>query len=273
MGAALLHRMRSGDVANWLALFATAGFFLAVVANELHYLQVFSTAWSADGFCISNKDLDPLLQSHAMCFYGDTVAAVLLWFTLRYSRQQGVAQRIVETLEPGVFGIFAHGCAHLWMGMRPELMQRERTPVGEMPVQKLFTVGGGLFLFWFFLLRSINKNISNRVWALLACAFTATQVLFVSPKFGFTFVHVGLMTVATAVALKRADKDQYYDLEGWVINLPITMMAWLEAATCETFLVHIGGHFWYDIEIPLSMFLFWWLAIRSVPTKESEKLE
>ena len=60
--------------------------------------------------------------------------------------------------------------------MRPELMQRERTPVGEMPVQKLVTVGGGLLLFWFFLLRSINKNISNRVWALLACAFTATQV-------------------------------------------------------------------------------------------------
>ena len=99
--------MRSGDVANWLALFATAGFFLAVAANELNYLQLFSAAWSADGFCISNKDKDPMLQSHALCFYGDTAAAVLLWFTLRWSQHQAVAPRIVETLKPGVFGIFA----------------------------------------------------------------------------------------------------------------------------------------------------------------------
>ena len=39
----------------------------------------FSPSFAQDGFCVSNKDGPVLMQSHALCFYEDTIFAILVW--------------------------------------------------------------------------------------------------------------------------------------------------------------------------------------------------
>ena len=39
----------------------------------------FSPSFAKDGFCVSNKDGPVLMQSHALCFYEDTIFAILVW--------------------------------------------------------------------------------------------------------------------------------------------------------------------------------------------------
>jgi hypothetical protein len=49
------------------------------------------------------------------------------------------------------------------------------------------------------------------------------------------------------------DKSVYYNSIATIINLPIGLVGWIEAITCDYFFSHIGGHFWYDITIPISL--------------------
>ena len=63
-------------------------------------------------------------------------------------------------------------------------------------------------------------------------------------KFAFTYVQTALLWASSPVELAREDKDRYYDLYAWLVGVPITIMGWVEATTCEGFLVKWGGHLW-----------------------------
>ena len=88
--------------------------------------------------------------------------------------------------------------------------------------------------------------------------------------------------VSASYELARAEKDEFYDLSALMITLPIGFVAWLEALSCDAFLVSVGGHFWcalarpfpprlcavalmsmswcrYDMTIPLSMQLYYYV--------------
>ena len=45
-------------------------------------------------------------------------------------------------------------------------------------------------------------------------------------------------------------------MNAWLINVPITLMGWVEATTCGQFLVNYGGHVWYDATIPVSLCVY-----------------
>ena len=38
-----------------------------------------------------------------------------------------------------------------------------------------------------------------------------------------------------------------------IIILPIGIFSWVEALACDSFLIHVGGHVWYDAIIPISL--------------------
>ena len=46
-----------------------------------------------------------------------------------------------------------------------------------------------------------------------------------------------------------------------MISLPIMSIAWIEALTCESFLVHFGGHLMFDNTIAMS-FLIYYVYVR-----------
>ena len=39
----------------------------------------FSPSFAQHGFCVSNEDGPVFMQSHALCFYEDTIFAILIW--------------------------------------------------------------------------------------------------------------------------------------------------------------------------------------------------
>jgi hypothetical protein len=58
------------------------------------------------------------------------------------------------------------------------------------------------------------------------------------------------------VDLGMSEKDTSYDVWSWVVNLPVVLIGWLEALSCDAFLIKYGGHLWYDAIIPISISIY-----------------
>ena len=48
-------------------------------------------------------------------------------------------------------------------------------------------------------------------------------------------------------------KNEYYNATSLFIVGPVGVIAWIEGLACESFLIHYGGHFWYDMTVPIMM--------------------
>ena len=85
------------------------------------------------------------------------------------------------------------------------------------------------------------------------------------PRSSLSFVYVQtiLSFVGTLDELSNPVKDKYYSTRFLMIGLPILSVAWLEALACESFLIHYGGHVWFDNTIALS-FLAYYCYVRIV---------
>jgi len=91
-------------------------------------------------------------------------------------------------------------------------------------------------------------------------------------KFAFIYVQTVTLVMASLAELARSKKDRFYDLYALLVVMPIGLVSWLEAGACDTMLVHIGGHAWYDWTIPISMGVYY-LACQRVQRSESIKAE
>lgn len=269
----LIGAMRLGDAANALVLVNTAAFLGAVVLHAFGRLHFFSASFLSEGFCVSFKDA-PLLQSHILCFYVDTISALILWRLARRSH----AAKGSAPLASAAMGVFGHGLAHLglWAGyMRGggSVDQRPGLLRDDLPLQHHALAIAGLWAFFAALLRSA-PNVPSSHAALHAAIYAPILALMVPPRFGFTFVQTVLLLVACAYDMLQPAKDRHYDLAALMINLPIGLVAWVEASGCDAFLRSLGGHVWYDATIPLSMFAYYAVALGSStqPVKPGTKL-
>lgn len=52
----------------------------------------------------------------------------------------------------------------------------------------------------------------------------------------------------------------YFDLEAFLVDVPILMMTFGEAFSCDFFLMEIGGHLWFDMVVPFG-FIVYYLVI------------
>ena len=88
-------------------------------------------------------------------------------------------------------------------------------------------------------------------------------------RFGFTYVQ----TMLSLVFMK--DLSRYSHLESMLVGLPVGLMGWLEATTCEFFMVYIGGHLMYDLSIHVFMGLYYVVAsgIEKEEMKKKNKIE
>ena len=71
--------------------------------------------------------------------------------------------------------------------------------------------------------------------------------------------------------LRREDKDVFYDLNAFIVTLPVGLVSWLEALSCDSFLKHVGGHVYYDAIIPASIFVYYAAALRYQPSETLAK--
>ena len=230
---------RIGDYANAASAICAAGFLVSALLQHYGILDFgYGDEFMTDGFCVGNKD-KPMVQSHILCFYGDTVAAAFLaYIAYTHSDMKGF-----DPIQRGALGVFIHGLAHLnyWFEMqKPEWGQQEMV-AGDNRAPLTFA---GLWLFYFLLLRSA-PNFPQSHALVHGAVQAALLVAFVPQRFAFTWVQMVLMVLPTFYKImNNPKKDFFYDLDGCLIAGPIAVLAWAEGLACDHGYREIGGHFW-----------------------------
>ena len=272
--------MRLGDYANLFVLLNTGLFLAMTLADYAGAIQWTTRSFRRDGFCVANEDT-PLLNSHALAFYVDTVAAVVLAFlSRRYGSVRGVKD---SALELGACGVFAHGLGHLglWAGSLPTDGEAMIVELTGMELLRGTAIKLPLLWGFFFALLRTGPYISGRHAAVHAVLHALVLALLVPPKLAFTYVQTALLWVAAAYDMRRptSTKDRYYDLNAIMITLPIGLVSWAEALGCDEFFGQstitfksVGGHVWYDGTIPLSMFAYCAVVLGMRPVADGKKL-
>ena len=74
----MLPNIRSGDAAKTLIIIMTLSFLGSMIGHEIGIFDFFSKSYRELGFCISNQDESPLIQSHAISFYADALMALVM---------------------------------------------------------------------------------------------------------------------------------------------------------------------------------------------------
>ena len=280
---------RVGDIANAFAIVNTGLFMGATLlahsgGKEIFSWLKFDDRYLQDGFCVTNKNSAllyekyPLLQSHILCFYFDSIAAVVLILLGRQFgnqlRARGAKTRDAFSPVASAAGaVFAHGAAHLGLWFKT-VRQGEATSLSDVvsSQSRLYALPG-VFAFFFFLLRSAPSVPSSHA-AVHGLMHAIALVTIVPPVFSFSYVQTVLLWVASGYDLFRrpaAEKDAFYDLFACIVTVPIGLVAWVEGCGCDSFMTKIGGHLLYDATIPVSMFVYYAAALCIYPSEREKE--
>ena len=109
-----------------------------------------------------------------------------------------------------------------------------------------------LALFWFSLTVACRETLGNVGHACMALGFLGGHYYFVPSEVAFAYVQTCIILMLSITELVGPKYD-HYNAIALICRLPVCIIPWVEAMACESFLVHIGGHFWYDMTIPLGL--------------------
>jgi hypothetical protein len=239
-----------GDIANVVSLVLT---FVFVAIITLHP-QVFSAGYLTEGFCVSFADTP--FNSHALCFYVDTLFTLILGAICLFNRENKILDRVRE----GYIGVLGHGVGHLSLymyapqasGAGPYFTQV------ESPIHR-FLFFAAIFVFWGAFFYSISP--SRLFNAVLTVGNTIAFAFFVPRVFTFTYAQTVLVTcLVMRDLLSTHRKDAWYDIWSW-LHTPVVVVSWIEALGCDAGLIWVGGHVWYDASIPFAMLVYSCLAM------------
>jgi len=242
-------QMHAGDVIN-VAVMALAVLYavLTLGHGRVWDLKWFGRHWAEDGFCISFKDTP--FHTHLLCFYGDTVLALLLSLC---GSERPELQIVKEGAAPHLF----HGLAHLGIWYLGDGFFDNNT---KSPL----LAAVALAMNFLFLRGYVQSDLLAAVHALV--------VVFLVPKvLVFTYVNTAIFFHATNRSLRDGflgHKDAFYTRASLFVNLPIVLAAWAEPLLCDLGLIRYGGHVLFDFTIPLSLLAYFAVA-RSMPPRRT----
>jgi len=245
-----------GDIVNGLVIVNTLAYIGAIAANANGFGLNFSPSFSQDGFCVSNKDGPVFWQSHALCFYEDTFFAILLWVLVNVIGKNLLPSTDISMMTRYALSTFVHGCAHLSLAYRDYSADpNDGNPVESWkPNFKPLRVGT-LLIFWSTFMHVLHPDHSLAKKTMRSLFWTGVH-LFVPRLYAFTFVHCVLVMEFSIKAMKEENVDPYYNLRIPLLNIPNSIIAWMEAFACEKFLQPYGGHAIYDAFIPITMIAY-----------------
>lgn len=268
----------SGNIAHTMVLINAICFMGSVLLfNEAPY---FDAAWIEEGFCVSNKET-PLLNSHALSFYADTIATVFLF--LAYRKYNGIlSEQCIEHVYLNIFGVFMHGLGHLMIAFAGNA--EEQTTKQQMSIQERLDEDGPKTLivqtlillgFWIALLKAAMPKVSMKYTAPMALFLGSLPSQFlVKPELGFTYTQTVLLLASSfnQLNLPLEKKGYVYSTFAVVVACPVGLVGWLESQTCGDFLIKYGGHLIYDGGICVSLFVFLLLCINH-ETQKSDAMK
>ena len=235
--------------------------------NSLVYLSIFLLAKSGvtalvtmdertriDGFCVTNPE-DPYLNSHMLSFYIDVVFSII---SLEVVHSTPAGYPSCDLLERSIPGSLGHGIGHLFVSATGSM------GILSLPLPLYMKLAAPLtnFFFWWSLLRK-NKYIPKSHLLAMALVHSVVTLSPFLPS-STVFVYVQTVLVLTFSVYEvffrpREEKDIAYNWR-WVISAPSSVVAWVEAMACTSFLRDIGGHVWFDASIQLTTLLYYFFV-------------
>lgn len=254
--------LRVGDVAKGIVLLLTFIFFVCLLAEHNGVMNHFSDSYNFDGFCVSGKDLHPIYQTHSVCFFANSITAAIMIYLV--TQTKNLTKAAIRPMKKNAISLFGHGIGHLFLSIS--------TQTGDLGASQAFEVLRGreflyqflnyfaLFWVWFGFNRDSRRSLQTTV--MLALFHNTLQFFFLPTH--FFFVHV-LLSVLGGSSIRgiwfRDDKDLFYDLEAVFVDIPILLMTFTEALTCDSFLASIGGHLWFDMVVPFGFYFYYGIIL------------
>lgn len=246
----------------------TVSFLACIMLHEHGHLNIFSTPYKENDFCISIKDKSMAFHSHAISFYANAMTALVMSIFIRVGRGYGLREAALKPIAENVVALFSHGCAHFFLSFKTNVSGATQALVDLSPSER--AVGFiALTFVWYNFMRDSQISLSAAV--ALAIIHNIVQVFILPTRFF-------LMHVLLAVFLNRAvhgftrraeDKDRYYSMEFILMDVPILLASFGETLTCDSFLVKYGGHVWFDMVIPI-MFCVYFGVLTVNPNKAAK---
>ena len=111
-------RRHIGDIVNTLSIVNILLYVAVIIAHAKGFDVNFSPAFAEDGFCVCNKAEHVLVQSHAICFYEDTILALILVFLASYVGKNIIPDSAAALMKKNAFCCFTHGAVHMYAAYR-----------------------------------------------------------------------------------------------------------------------------------------------------------
>lgn len=263
---------RIGDVAKAFVIVLTLSFLVCVVLHETGHVNVFAQSYREDGFCISNRDGPPALQGHALSFYADTIAAMLMFVLVRVGRLHGLGDPAMRPIAKNAGSLLGHGCGHLFLAAHAHNSAGSSRAFEDLTPWGRVLAFVALSFVWYGFMRDSRR--STRTALAFALAHNVVQVFFLPTRFFFTHVLMAVLLNSALRGLARcaAEKDRYYDMEAALVDVPILLMTFGEALSCDAVLAKYGGHVWFDMVVPVMFTVYYVLLLLCPDVNGKQKL-
>lgn len=256
-----------GDIANIFVIINSLLYAGVIIISTISYdtflynernaygNKLISSNVLIDGFCITNKN-SVWWSSHAWCFYLDAFFCYLLYLCKVDGTRNKLPVTMMEPVRLNILAHFGHGVGHFIIGY-------VFTTVDKYTNHYILSIPNILWLiiFWYGFIQAIYSQLSWKQHVPISATISFFQI-FIPIQFGFTYVQTILLLLASVndLSIKKEDKDCFYTLKACIVNVPIGIVGWLEAYMCDSVLIHIGGHVWYDCTIPISIIVYYMVA-------------
>ena len=249
---------RSGDIAKVLVVVGCLTFLLSIALHDFGLIHVFSPSYLANGFCISNPEAHPAVQSHAISFYADVITSALMGALILLGPYLAMCPAALSPIRKNAYSLLGHGCGHLYLALQTD-REHGATQIFESLSPHARCVAFVAFTtVWYGFMRDDRRRVTTALG--LALAHNTLQIFFLPTRFFFTHVLMAVLINSAVQWLKRPPDDPrasvYYDLEAWLVDVPIVLASFGEACTCDSFLVRYGGHVWFDMVVPVMFVVY-----------------
>lgn len=246
-----------GDVFNLWHIVSASVFAIAVTFYASPEYSFFDSQWIEDGFCVSNKDV-LYWNSHDVCLYGDIVLAFFLGIVYLLTKNYPGMDTCNGYSKYISFSIIGHGVGHGIVAREMRILSSQNVSLLEsLDTQPRNQRYAFLFLiFWSTLLRAVMPKASNKkIFAASISAMALHNII--DEKFDFTFVQTVLLLGSGVENLLRDESEKTFEYALYsAIFSPVTIIGWVESISCSNFLIHYGGHIFYDFYIAIASIFF-----------------
>uniref|UniRef100_A0A7S2ABA8 Uncharacterized protein n=1 Tax=Trieres chinensis TaxID=1514140 RepID=A0A7S2ABA8_TRICV len=222
--------------------------------------SLFGEHWRQDGFCVSFPGT--YVDSHYLSFYVDMILVGIMKVLVSKSKHMHQDHPGITVLEGHIPSLGMHGVGHLLL----------TAYFGGTAGMSTFSEKGNIpftmLLFFGFFINFIRKPFPWSTPVVLVQALTHALIMTSLLPTMFSFTYVSLVYNWNLVPFKMfwTPKDKFYTTEAVVHRLPVAIMSFLEPLLCDSLLVHLGGHVFFDANIGVSAIIFYFV-VRNEPYK------